>query len=131
MRQEHLLDEADVGSMFKHERGHGVAEQVAAAALADVGGNEIGAGVLGFGRDSAGQGVAVDAVLALPDLAAAGSRSRMRRGSYVTLAVQARRDPRHLQARGVKRILAQRTAAVAVGGRQPPAAPRSVSARQG
>ena len=35
---EELLDEADVGSAFQHQGGAGVTEQVATAALADVGG---------------------------------------------------------------------------------------------
>ena len=33
-----LLDEPDVGSAFEHQRGASVAEQVATATLADVGG---------------------------------------------------------------------------------------------
>ena len=33
---EHLLDEADVGSAFEHQRRHRVAEQVAGPALADL-----------------------------------------------------------------------------------------------
>ena len=34
---EHLLDEADVGAAFEHQRGHGVAEQVTGAVFADTG----------------------------------------------------------------------------------------------
>ena len=34
---EHLLDEADIGAVFQHQGGHGVAEQVAAAVLVHVG----------------------------------------------------------------------------------------------
>ena len=34
---EHLLNKTDVGTVIHHQRGHGVAEQVTAATLADVG----------------------------------------------------------------------------------------------
>ena len=44
----HGLDEPDVGAAFKHQRGHGVAEQVAGAGLAD-------AGVLDLAADQLGQ----------------------------------------------------------------------------
>jgi hypothetical protein len=33
---EHLLDEPDVGAVFQHQRGHGVAEQVTGSGLADL-----------------------------------------------------------------------------------------------
>lgn len=34
---EHGLDETNIGAVLQHQRGHGVAEQMATAALADVG----------------------------------------------------------------------------------------------
>jgi len=40
---EHLLDVTDVGAALEHERGHGVAEEVARAALADVRGRDVAA----------------------------------------------------------------------------------------
>lgn len=35
---EHGLNEADVGATFEHQRGHGVTEEMARAALAEIGG---------------------------------------------------------------------------------------------
>jgi hypothetical protein len=40
---QHLLDEADVGPAFEHERGRRVAEQVAGAGLGDPRGVEVAA----------------------------------------------------------------------------------------
>lgn len=44
---QHLLDEADVDAVFQHQRGTGVAEQVATAALAQVGRLHVAAHQLG------------------------------------------------------------------------------------
>ena len=38
---EHGMDEADVGTTFQHERGHGVPEQVARAPLVELGGLDV------------------------------------------------------------------------------------------
>jgi len=38
---EHGLDEADVGTTFQHERGHGVREQVTRAPLVELGGLDV------------------------------------------------------------------------------------------
>jgi len=40
---EHGLDEADVGPVFEHERGHGVPEDVAGSLLADLRGLDVAA----------------------------------------------------------------------------------------
>jgi len=43
----HLLDEADIGSVFEHQGGTGMPEQMAAPPLSDVGGIDVGSDELG------------------------------------------------------------------------------------
>ena len=65
---QHLLDVADVRSILQHQRGHGVAKEMAGSLLGDVGGVDVVAGELGQSVGAEGLAVVGEKQVALVGL---------------------------------------------------------------